>query len=204
MFKFTTYVEWLWEVIKLHILWIGYLVRGAVVLGFFPATTAVYAVARYWLKHGDTERVSVLFKKFYKENFKTSNYLGWIVLFASFIVCLNWFYIPYVEQMLLKFVMYGIVITFTFLLILTSLYVFPVIANYQLQLVHYVIIGVKIGLSYFPYTILQVVLITGLAMMYVRFPQLTLIFGIVPITFVQMYICNHVFRRLNHEQISTT
>lgn len=66
----------------LHVYWIGYTLRGGVVLGAFPATAAVYAVLRQDLLHpgaDDGERGSLRqeFSRAWTREFGAANRLGY-------------------------------------------------------------------------------------------------------------------------------
>lgn len=128
---------WIWELLKLHFYWIIYIFRGGVILGLFPSTAALYAVARRWVKGEKKEEPFRMYKQFYRENFKVANILGCIILFMSVDIYLNLMILPNIDMPILIVFMYGIII---FILIITSLfwiYLFPIIVNFSLPLYNY-------------------------------------------------------------------
>lgn len=193
MIKLITY--WLWEILKLHFNWIIYTIKGAVVLGAFPSTAAVYAVARHWLINDDKDEIAILFKKFYSENFKIANILGWITLLFSMIIYLNWRILPLLDQPVLKIFMYGIVIFITILVMLFWLYLFPTLVNYSLRWFEYILVGINFAITNISFTILQVVLIGIYVILAVNYPPLILLFGLCIIVIVQMYFCTYIFKK---------
>src|SRR5690625_7867515 len=100
MFKAFIFDELLLEILKLHFLWIGYIFRGLVVAGLFPATAAVYAVVRHWQLKREARPTAVLFKQYYEDNFKTSNALGWMCFVIAGVIGVDFLYIAnYAEKM---------------------------------------------------------------------------------------------------------
>lgn len=192
MVKLVTY--WLWEILKLHFNWIIYTIKGAVVLGVFPSTAAVYAVARHWMINDDKDEITTLFKKFYSENFKIANLLGWITLFFSMIIYLNWRILPLLDLPILKVFMYGFVIFLTILIILFWLYLFPTIVNYSLRWFDYILVGINGAITNLSFTILQIVLIGIYVILAINYVPLIALFGICIIAVIQMYICTNIFK----------
>lgn len=193
MIKLVTY--WLWEIIKLHINWVLYTLRGAVVLGIFPSTAAVYAIARHWLINDNKAEIATLFKKFYAESFKIANLLGWITLLFSIPIYLNWRILPLLDQSIFKVFLYGFVIFLTILIGFFWLYLFPTIANYSLRWFDYIFVGINLAISNISFTILQIVLIGIYFILAVNYFSLIILFGLCVIAIVQMYICTNIFKK---------
>lgn len=193
MVKLGTY--WLWEILKLHFNWIIYTIKGAVVLGVFPSTAAVYAVARHWMINDDKDEITILFKKFYSENFKIANLLGWITLLFSMIIYLNWRILPLLDLPIIKVFMYGFVIFLTILIVLFWLYLFPTIVNYSLRWFDYILVGINGAITNLSFTILQMVLIGIYVILAINYVPLIALFGICIIAVIQMYICTNIFEK---------
>lgn len=196
--KLVTY--WLWEILKLHFNWMIYILRGGVVLGIFPSTAAVYAVARHWLINDDKAEIKILFKKYYSENFKVANLLGWISLLFSITLYLNWRILPLLDQPILKTFMYGFVIFLTILIGCFWLYLFPIIVNYSLRWFDYILVEINIAISNISFTILQIVLIGIYVILAANYIPLFILFGLCMIAIIQMYICTYVFKIRSESQ----
>ncbi len=66
------------KLVYLNILWMGFSLLGGLVLGFAPATMAMFAVNRNWI-WGDQERpLFPLFWEKYRREFWAANAVGWI------------------------------------------------------------------------------------------------------------------------------
>ncbi|SDZ11530.1 Uncharacterized membrane protein YesL [Evansella caseinilytica] len=193
-------LEWLTNILTLHFWWVLYLLRGAVVLGVFPATAAVFAVIRYWLRKEDDEAVSVLFKRYYRENFRTANILGWALAIISLIIVVNWLFLPYYTNPVLKTVMYAIVILFSFFVIVIWLYLFPVLVHYDLPLQNYLFIIFKTAAASFLSIIMQLLLIGIYVGIVYYLPPVAVLFGITFAAVAQMAISHNIFRQFDQQK----
>lgn len=183
---------WIWELVKLNFFWIVYILRGAIIFGLFPSTAALYAVARKWVR-GEEQEVRVrLYTKFYRENFKHANMIGWMALFISYIIYLNITIAPNLQSTTVKVLLYGIMIFFIIITGLLWLYCFPTIVTYALPWYHYFLVSIHKGFIHLSYTILQIVLITIYILIIMHLPLLIFFFGISVIAVMQMYIFTYI------------
>ncbi|SFL53287.1 Uncharacterized membrane protein YesL [Gracilibacillus orientalis] len=74
--------EWLYRLALLNMLAIGFTLLGGIVLGFFPAITAMFSLNNKWLK---TEEFPIMkeFWKAYKQQFVKSNLLGGLIVVTA-------------------------------------------------------------------------------------------------------------------------
>lgn len=196
MGKLFDLVDRLWDLLVLNFLWFFYILRGFIIFGFFPSTTAVYGVVRYWITNNNHENFSILFKKYYKENFKNSNLLGWLLTVLSLMVFLNWYLVPSLNDPVIKTVIYGIIIPFSIFLILMWIYLFPVLVHFSFPWIQYLMIILKISITYLSYTILQTLIIIIYGILIANFTIFMAIFGLTILALGQMYICTYVFERI--------
>lgn len=196
MGKLFDLVDRLWDLLVLNFLWFIYILRGFIIFGFFPSTTAVYGVVRYWITNTDHENFSTLFKKYYKENFKNSNLLGWLLTVLSLMVFLNWYLVPSLNDPVIKTVIYGIIIPFSIFLILMWIYLFPVLVHFSFPWIQYLMIILKISITSLSYTILQTLIIIIYGILLANFTIFMAIFGLTILALGQMYICTYVFERI--------
>ncbi|UYZ21687.1 YesL family protein [Mesobacillus jeotgali] len=124
--------EWITKFAYINLLWIGFSLAGLIVLGFFPATIAMFTIIRKWLK-GETE--IPIFRTFWttwKSEFFRSNGLGVLVaVFVGLIV----FNLVFVEKSGTGFtsVIQIPIYLFMFAAIMTILYLFPVYVHFELK-----------------------------------------------------------------------
>lgn len=189
--------EWLWEVVQLHFIFLLFIVRGCIIGGFLPATTTVYAIIRHWFKNGADESTFVLFKKYYKENFKIANLLGWLFIITSFMIYLNWNSLMFFSNPLIKVIIYTIIVFFSMILLLLWTYIFPVLVQYELVWYQYFLLIIKLGINYLPITILQFCLVALYFLVLINYPVMIIFFGITIIACIQTIICNTIFMRVS-------
>lgn len=196
MRKLFDLVDRMWELLVLNFIWIVYMFRGAIILGFFPATAAVYGVLRHWNKNGMDQKTLSLFKQFYRENFKNANVLGWLLSVLSAMVFLNWYLLPSITSPAIKIIIYGIIIPFSIFLILMWTYLFPILVHFELRWINYLIVIFKFSVTYFSYTVLQLALIVLYGMVFAQFPIFMMLFGFTIIALGQVAICSHIFEKV--------
>ena len=78
--------EWITRFAYVNLLWIVFSLLGGVVLGFFPATTAMFAVTRQWLRGNTDEPVFKSFWDYYRKDFWKSNLIGLYVTGISVLI----------------------------------------------------------------------------------------------------------------------
>lgn len=78
-------VEWIWRLGWSNLLWIGLTLAGGVVVGFFPATAALYATWRRWLRTPQSreEPIARLMLAAWKQELGRANAIGWPVAFLT-------------------------------------------------------------------------------------------------------------------------
>ncbi|MDX8047140.1 DUF624 domain-containing protein [Gracilibacillus sp. S3-1-1] len=192
-----TYVfaDWILEMLILHMYWMLYTLKGGVIFGIFPSTAATYAVIRNWMLHGRVKGTASLFKKYYRENFKASNLLGWMLMITTLTLALNLYIIPFLNDTV-RLIMYSVLIFIFVIVVIQWLYVFPMLVHYSLSIANYFVANMRIGLTSFSAIIMQCMIIAIYGLLLYIAPALLIIFGIIPIAFVQIAISSNVFDRL--------
>lgn len=190
------FTDWLLEILKLHFYWVVYLFRGGIILGIFPATAAMYAVIRHWqMKEQEPPSLADLYKQYYEENYWAANILGWMFCAVTSVIAANFYFLPYYPETLRLF-MYPVIISFTFILLIGWLYMFPAVVHFTMPVASYFAVIIKLGFTSFPGVIMQVfflgIYLTAIYML----PALLILFGIVPLVFVQMAVTFNIFQKL--------
>ncbi|MDQ0255862.1 putative membrane protein YesL [Evansella vedderi] len=75
---FTESSYWIWRMMQLNWLWLSHILLGGVVLGVFPATAAMFAMTRKWLRGELDQPLFRDYHHYYRQNFWKVNGLGWI------------------------------------------------------------------------------------------------------------------------------
>ncbi|WP_026692545.1 YesL family protein [Peribacillus kribbensis] len=123
--------EWITRFAYVNLLWIGFSIIGLVLLGFFPATAAMFTVIRKWMMG---ERDIPVYKTFlgaYKGEFLRSNGLGFILVLASGLIMADLYFMKNNTQ--IASIFHIPLYLFMIAVILTSLYAFPVFVHYNVK-----------------------------------------------------------------------
>jgi uncharacterized membrane protein YesL len=124
--------EWITKFAYINLLWMGFSLAGLIVLGFFPATIAMFTIIRKWLK-GETDiPIFSTFWTTWKSEFFRSNGLGLLVAAAGGIIALNLVFIKSSGQSFANVIQIPIYL-FMFAATLTIFYLFPVYVHYELK-----------------------------------------------------------------------
>ncbi|RKL66963.1 hypothetical protein CR203_14150 [Salipaludibacillus neizhouensis] len=204
MNRIITMAEWLYELLVLQALWIIYIFRGILIMGFFPATAAVYAITRNWIRKSEKLDTIKTFKEYYHEYFRNSNILGWSFLLISGIVMMNFLYIPYYSENALRIGMYGLLIFLGLILLSLWSFLFPVLVHFDIKRTRdYALAMVKTAL-YSPLgLILQLLLIGIYSMCIYLLPPLIIVFGVIPLALIQLGVTLNIFRESGNKTIKS-
>src|SRR5690625_8033262 len=97
---------------------------------FFPATTAMFALAREWILNQEQDSLIKTYLRFYKENYKKSVFGGFIITGMWVMWIVNFYYVKDVSTIL----MFAVLILCLVLYVFTILF-FSVIFHYYDKLV---------------------------------------------------------------------
>ena len=194
MGKIYQLTEWIMKLAYVNLLWILFSLAGLIVLGIAPATTALFAVCRKWIRGEAETAVFPAFWKAYKESFLLSNIAGLLILVLGivFYVDYQFFIRPDSASKLLLFPL----VTLGIIYLLTALFLFPVIVHYEAGLFQVIKIACIVALAN-PMTsflilinsILFVLLITML-------PAIVPFFGASLPAWITMYLANSSFDKI--------
>lgn len=194
MSKTVKFTDWLYEILTLHFRWVVYLFKGFIVLGFFPATSAVFAVVRDRILNKDIASLPQAFKQYYHENFRTANILGWLFTFITSIIIINLFLIPY-YPLALHIPMYAIIAFTSFILVISWIYLFPTIVHFQLPIKELFLVILKTGFSSIPAIVIQIIAMMIILLISLRFLGFFILFGVTPYALIQMSFSLRLFKR---------
>ncbi|MBD8068689.1 YesL family protein [Bacillus sp. PS06] len=126
-------LEWISRLALLNILWIFFTFLGLIVLGFYPATVAMFSVVRKWAMGDFEASVTKVFWNSYKKEFKKSNLLGGVISSVGLVVFIDFLFLrqasPEVQSFL--FVPFLLILI---LFICTLFYVFPMYVHYEMSI----------------------------------------------------------------------
>lgn len=82
------FCNWFYRLAVLNILWIFFTLAGLILFGFFPATTALLATLRQFLRQNNPSLVKT-FWHYYKKDFLASNKLGLVIGVFGILIYIN-------------------------------------------------------------------------------------------------------------------
>jgi uncharacterized membrane protein YesL len=180
---------------QLNLLWLLFCLP---IVTIFPATVALYCVVRQWILHNDYS-VFRSFFQFFKQNFKQSFLLGVIwslficLLFMNFLILNNFGSFQHLLFTILS--VFGLVVLFI------TIYIFPTIANYNVNWLTAIKNSLFFSIRYFYMTIAIIILLVLTLLLLVTWP-ITFMFIFCVFAFCHYHLCNVVFYKIQQKQSS--
>lgn len=128
---------WIMRLVCLNLLWLLFILAGLAVLGFFPATAAMFAVTRKWVM-GETDiPIFKTFWKNYKIDFVQTNLIGYGLLLIGAFLYVDLRFSQTAQQFVFQsFSFIFIILLFIYFIVL--LYIFPVFVHFQFKTFAYI------------------------------------------------------------------
>lgn len=178
-----------------NILWIAFTIAGLGILGFFPATAAMFAVIRKWGQGYDDIKVFPTFLATYKKEFKKANIVGYILLLIGYLLTIEFQILRNHGDLAYMIASYGVIALFV-LYIIALLYVFPIFVHFDLSIKDYLKWPILIGVMHPIMTIFFAVVLYGLYMITIwTFPILIFLFGGSVIAYILTWGASKTFDR---------
>ncbi len=189
--------EWVMRLMYVNVLWIVFTFLGLIVLGFFPATAAMFAVVRKWVMKQDIH-VFQTFWKVYKSEFLKSNGVGLILIALGSFLYFNIKIIEAISIPIFK-ILYIPNVILILIFFLTLFYIFPVLVHFHVG-VKGVFKNAVILMTINPIATLIMAVFTGIFFFITfKFPGLIPFFsGSIP-AFLLMSLCHYTFKKFHQK-----
>ncbi|WP_407272428.1 YesL family protein [Radiobacillus sp. PE A8.2] len=128
------------------------------IVTIFPATAALFGVARKWAFEGIDAGLFSLFVQQFKANFKKSFILGVMWTIASLIIAYDFYILHYVE-FTGKAIVFNLLSLMTVLYLFTSIHLFFIMVHYELTILQILKNSIFVSISYIFHTILCFIII---------------------------------------------
>lgn len=186
-------LEWIMKAAYVNLLWVLFTVVGGIVLGFYPATIAMFAVVRDWFGGKTDQPVFRSFWSYYKRDFLKSNQLGIFlnVLFLLFAIDIfyiysgnqmSWVYIPLFAYMLI--------------LLFFSFFIFPAFTHFELKVIPLIKNTFSIMLLSPIHSFLIIISLISIFFIMRLFPALFFIFGGITYATITTWLSLHTFNKI--------
>jgi uncharacterized membrane protein YesL len=182
--------EILVNLILLNLLW---LVACLPVITAFPATAAMFGVVRDWIRDIDSE-VVMPFVRHFRANFTQSLLLGFVWLVVGGVLFIDFVVVGGLEAWL-KVPAFLLLALVTLCAVLTSLYVFPVMVNYEGRWLSVIKNSFLIALAQ-PGTTILCLIVVALALAAVYYVVATVLIAGSGTAYVLYLLCKRAFDRI--------
>ncbi|WP_420489649.1 YesL family protein [Neobacillus vireti] len=187
--KFFRILEVVTAFFQLNFLW---LLLCLPVITIFPATVAMYCVTRQWILHKDYS-VFRPFIHYFKENFKQSFGLGLIWLAFSGLFFVDFLLMKNLGSF--QYILLPILSIMGILLLFTSIFIFPAIANFNLSWLNAIKNSLFFSIRYLVTTLAAILYIGLLALILFTWP-ITFLFIFSLGAYSIYFLCNRVFIKI--------
>jgi uncharacterized membrane protein YesL len=178
------------NLLLLNVLW---LISCIPLVTAFPATAAMFGVVREWIRDGDYTVLGP-FAKHFKANFAQSLLIGVLWLVFGLVLIADFLVIGGIQSEL-KLLLFGVQALVAFLFLSTSVYLFPLMVNYELGWRGLIRNAFLIAVSQLGTTFacLMIVLLAVVAVLYLQ--ATILVVGSVTAYFIYT-LCHRAFLRI--------
>jgi uncharacterized membrane protein YesL len=160
-----TLCEWIMRLAILNVLWVLFSLLGAIVLGFFPATSSMFEITRKWLNGEVDIPILRCFWESYKKNFLKANLLGFLLVIIGVILYVDFSLLSKFDSFTFK-ALTTLVILMSVVYCLLLIYIFPIFVTYEISLVQKIKFACLLGI-YRPLSTIGILL--GCILLYIIF-----------------------------------
>ncbi|GAE94315.1 hypothetical protein JCM21714_3462 [Gracilibacillus boraciitolerans JCM 21714] len=167
---------WITRLAYLNILWVLFSSLGLLVFGIFPATTAMFAIERRWIRGNTSFSILPYFWEVYKREFKKANLIVLPFVLLSLLIYINLQFTLIMNEILGNILLLFL-FSISFLLLLVLIYFFPVYVHYDIKLIQSMLFSFMIALSSPLQTILIIVNVLAFFIVSVFLPGIFFLFA---------------------------
>lgn len=192
--------EWIMRLAYVNFLWLGFTICGLILFGFMPATVAMFAVVRRWVRGEDDIKVFPVFWSTYRDEFVKSNLLGYVLALIGYVLSIELKILRASDQLMYLIASFGVVALFI-LYFIVLLYFFPIYVHFDLPKLNYFKWPFIIGIIH---PILTIALFVVLYFIYYfalqTVPALLFFFGGSVMAFIIMWGAHQTFSKFEAEK----
>lgn len=192
-------LEWITKFAYVNLLWIVFTFAGCVVLGFYPATIAMFAMVRDWLRGKSDLPVLKTFWVYYKRDFLKSNILGLFINILFVFIITDIYYIQVSMNETLSWTHIPL-FAFMLLVALFLFYIFPSFVHYDLKVGQLMKNALLIMIISPIHSFFMLVCIVSTFFIMRAVPALFFIFGSVTYAFITTWLSLHAFDRIQDKK----
>jgi uncharacterized membrane protein YesL len=169
--KFNLFGDWIYRLVLLNFLWIGFSILGGLIFGIFPATAAMFTLLRKWMIQRNECHLFKDFALSYKDNFIKSNLIGFTILGIWLIVWID------LSFLLESTNIFAVIFSYLLMAVLLSvsismLVLFPVFAHYEMSYVQYIVQVLKYPIVHVKQSFFIGVILVIYSLLLFKFPSI--------------------------------
>src|SRR5690625_111936 len=190
-------LQWITRMAILNFCWISFTFLGLGVFGLFPATIASLSVSRKWIMGETRLKTWEVFIHVFRKEFLLANVLGWLLTLLGGVLYFNYQLLasPSNEYpVFITFAFYFLLFTYSLLII----WVFPLLAHYQTNILNYLKNALIIGLSKIHQTIPIGILLFVIVYYSLKIPTLIIFMSFSIFSIVWMWLSIRIFRKIDN------
>jgi uncharacterized membrane protein YesL len=188
------------NLVLLNLLWFSFSFLGLFILGFFPATAALFAVLRQLIMEDEDTSVFKLFWSKFKSEFIMSNLIGYLILMFGLILYVDLRVLQQLDNNIIQLALASITVVIGIVYLLTLLYIFPLFVHFDLKFWQYPKHALILAVAKPFQTIMMIGGLAIVIFMYMNFPVLILVSGMSLISFVMMKVASFSLPRKDFHQ----
>lgn len=194
-----TFCIWITRFAYLNLLWALFTITGLVIFGFFPATTAMFAVTRKWILGEKEIAIFSTFWEVYKKEFLKSNILGLLLFLVGYVLSIEFQILRTMDEVAYFIASYAVLVFFLILFIVL-LYIFPIYTHFNLKVFTYLKWSLVIGMIHPILTVFLMFVVIGLNYaVFLYIPGLLFFFGGSVTAYILMWGVSKTFPK--YEQV---
>lgn len=196
---FVRFTEWFTRLAYINLLWIGFTLLGVIILGIVPASVAMFAVLRKWIKGDLDSPVFKTFWSFYRKEFLKSNISGIVMMAIGYILYLDIFVFnlqEYLPMELIQLPLYILAILYLMMMV----FFFPVYVHFELKWYQYIKMSALITFAAPFKAILLLILGYGVFFLMAKMPIVMLFFLGSLISYLWLLISLPTFNKLGNKK----
>ena len=130
---FYSLLEWISRLAFLNLLWISFTIIGLGIFGFFPATLALFAVARKWMLGNDDVSIFKTFWTSYKREFVKGNLLGLLITAISLVLYIDFQFVLHSTNQFVSMLFVPLCFI-TLIFVAMVFYIIPMYVHYDMKI----------------------------------------------------------------------
>ncbi|MDQ0207818.1 YesL family protein [Alkalicoccobacillus murimartini] len=185
----------------LNVLWIFFTLIGLGIVGFFPATVALYSIVRKWIQEPDQEMsLFSMFWNEYKNSFFPANKFGFLLLIIGFVLIIDLMIFSNLGTTI-GYIISALLTTLLFVYTFMILFCLPVFVHFKGNTLGILKKALTLAIPLLPFSLLFLVLSTLLGVGLIFIPAAGIFFSGSLFAYANLKLFNTAIKRLESRKM---